>query len=322
MFRTLLVPLDGSPLSETALPLAAAVARRAGAVLHLVHVAHPSATPIFVEGLPVIDEQLHSLGECHDRAYLELVAERLRREGPLEIVTTTLGQLSPGDEAPPVATQLANHAVAVCADLLVMTTHGWGGVTRFWLGSVAEALVRLCPTPVLLLRSSDEEVGTAPATHLRNILVPLDGSARSEAILAPALTLGRLFDASYTLLHVVVPAALGPATPLTAATDFDPERTVREQAEAREQLAIVARRLAAQGAAVETEVVVANQVAPAILGRCRHKDHDLIAMTTAGRSGVQRLLVGSVADKVLRGSAVPLLLHRDPPPAEHDHERS
>jgi nucleotide-binding universal stress UspA family protein len=307
MYHTLLVPLDGSPLGEAALPLAATIARAAAATLHLVHVAHPSATPISVAGLPVIDAELQSLGARHDRVYLEQVAARLQRDGPLAVVTTALDPQTTDDKLLPVSVLLARHAAAVGADLLVMTTHGWGGFTRFWLGSVADALLRLSRVPILLLRAP-EQGATVPPPHIRRVLIPLDGTARSEAILPHALALGALFDASYTLLQVVVPAALGPGAPFTTPPDFDPDRTAREQAAAQDQLATTARRLAAQGATVETDVQLADQVAPAILGACRLHDDDLIALSTAGRSGLQRLLLGSVADKLVRRAEVPLLL--------------
>lgn len=317
MYRTLFVPLDGSPLGEAALPLAALVARRAGATVHLVHVAHPSATPIAIEGLPVIDAQLHSLGARHDKVYLERIAARMQLDGPLAVVTTVLDPHTAEGDLLPVPVLLARHLAAIEADLLVLTTHGYGGFTHFWLGSIADALLRLSPTPILLLRPP--EPGATPrAPHIRRILIPLDDSARSEAILPHALALGTLFGASYTLLRVVVPSALGPSTPLTTPPDFDPDRTAQEQATAQEQLGTLARQLAAQGATVETEVRLAAQVAPTVLAACRYDDDDLIALSTAGRGGLQWLLFGSVADKLLRRSEVPLLLHRDEPPIEQD----
>lgn len=312
MYRTILVPLDGSPLSEEALPAACDIARRSGATLHLCHVTTRTAiAPISVEGLPVIDEHLHSLGSLHDRAYLEQIRDRLMSEHDIPITVAVLDPHATPDHDQPVPCLIARHAMASGAELIVMTTHGRGGLSRFWLGSVADVLVRLSPAPLLLLRTPEGESAAGRPLRVRRILIPLDGSTRSESIVAHALSLGRVLEAELTLLRVVVPAVLGPAAPFTTPTDFDPERTRRDEAAAQRYLDALTQRLEAAGVAVRTRVVVADQVAPTILEACERGGSDLIAMATAGRSGLKRLLIGSVADKVLRRADVPLLLHRD-----------
>jgi nucleotide-binding universal stress UspA family protein len=314
MYRAILAPLDGSALSEKALSIACEIARRSGARLHLAFVTvQAMAAPIFVVGLPVVDDELHSLGRLHDRAYLEQLRDRLSAEHDLPI---TVAVLDSDDDDQTIPSLLAAYAAANGIDLIVMTTHGRGGLSRLWLGSVADALVRLSPAPLLLLRSQEQAEPAKPAPP-RHILIPLDGSARSEEILASALALGQLLRAEYTLLHVIVPALLGPAAPFTTPTDFNPERTDREQAEAERYLEQVAARLREAGATVRTRAVVAGQVASAILEESQREGSDLIAMSTAGRSGIRRLLIGSVADKVLRRAEAPLLLHRDDPPANN-----
>jgi nucleotide-binding universal stress UspA family protein len=312
MFHTILVPLDGSAVSEEALPVACDLARRSAASLDLAHVStRTMAAPIFVEGLPVIDADLHSLGRLHDRAYLEQIRDRLATEHDLPITVSTLDQHTSADHDQSIPWLLARQVVAIGADLIVMTTHGRGGLSRFWLGSVADALVRLSPAPVLLLHVLEGcPIPSRPA-QVRRILIPLDGSERSEAIMAPALALGQLLGAVYTLLRVVVPAVLGPAAPFTTPTDFDPERTSRDEAEAQRYLDTVAGRMEQAGAIVRTRVRVTDQVASAILEESQSERCDMIALSTAGRSGLRRLMIGSVADKVLRRAEVPLLLHRD-----------
>lgn len=312
MYRSLLVPLDGSSLSERALPVACEIARRSGATLHLCHVAtQTSAAPILVEGLPIIDEHLHSLRPLHVQVYLEQIRDRLMAEHDLSITVAVIDSQVAPDQEQTMPWLIARHARSIEAELMVMTTHGRGGISRFWLGSVADALVRLSPTPLLLLRAPEAASVSGQPLRIRRILVPLDGSARSEAIVAHALSLRQVLEADLTLLHVVVPAVLGPAAPFTTPTDFDPDRTRRDEAEAESYLEALAQRLAVEGVAVQTRVVVADQVAPTILAECERGRCDLIAMSTAGRSGLRRLLIGSVADKILRRAEVPLLLHRD-----------
>jgi nucleotide-binding universal stress UspA family protein len=317
MYRSILVPLDGSHASEHALPLAHDLARRSGATLRLVHVhMRATAAPIYVEGVPIVDEQLLSLSAEHERVYLERIRERLTAAHDLPIISEVLDPLDAATPDQPIAAMLANHAAATGADLIVMTTHGRGGLARLWLGSVADALVRASPVPILLLRPAEATAGPDRPPAIRRMLIPLDGSARSEAVVDHALALGQLIRSEYTLLRVVAPLILGAGAPFTAPTDFDPDRTMRLQREAQHELEHIARRLEAVGAQVHTRVLVAEQAANTILDDARQHGIDLIAMSTSGRSGLARLLIGSVADKVLRGADIPLLLYRPVPPDE------
>ena len=193
MYRSILVPLDGSPLSEYALPAACDIARRSGAALRLVHV-HMRATsnPIYVEGLPMIDERLQSLGKDHERAYLERVRDRISAEQGLRVTIALHDLASEAGRDPSIADALAADAAATDTDLIVMTTHGRGGLARFWLGSVADTLIHVSSVPVLSLRPDELAPPIEHPPVFRHILIPLDGSALAEQILEPTLTLGDL----------------------------------------------------------------------------------------------------------------------------------
>ena len=143
--RTILIPLDGSPLGEQALPIGRVLAQRAGAAVHLVHVRNPYQPFYVQEGVPVVDEQLRPLRELHERTYLERVRARLQEEAGVEVQVALLEG--------PTAQTLSAYANTTGSDLIIMTTHGYGGFERFWLGSVADALVRMSGVPVLLRRS-------------------------------------------------------------------------------------------------------------------------------------------------------------------------
>src|SRR5262245_59648445 len=145
MYRNLLVPLDGSPFSEQALPFACGIAQRSGAVLHLVHV-HTRSDTISIEGMPVVDADLHALGREHERTYLAQVRDRLLSSVKLSVISAN------PDNDGSVAGTLARYVAAHQIGLVVMATHGRGGLARAWLGSVADALVRCSPAPLVLLR--------------------------------------------------------------------------------------------------------------------------------------------------------------------------
>lgn len=295
----ILVPLDGSAVSEEAVPVAADLARRTGAPLHLVHVHMPiTADPIHVEGLPVIDENMRSLRRDHEQAYLD----RLREQHALGAAAAAA--LLDG----PVAATVASYAQVNHARLIVMTTHGRSGLERAWLGSVADELVRISPVPLLLVRP-----GSASAVRpLRRVLVPLDGSAVAESILEHAIGLARMdADSELILLDVVQPLASAVWIPdVVAQPEAGDDVTRRQEERAREYLSGLSRRLEASRVRVHARVHVATTIAPAILEMARAEQADVIALATQGRSGFKRLALGSVADKVVRGSAVPVLLFR------------
>jgi nucleotide-binding universal stress UspA family protein len=260
-----------------------------------------TADPIHVEGLPIIDEHMHSLRRDHEQVYLDQASQRLATGVPVSAA------LLDG----PVAATVAAYAKSSGATLIVMTTHGRGGLERAWLGSVADELVRVSPVPLLVVRP---EPGDA-ARSFRRILVPLDGSAVAEAILIHAVGLARLeADSELILLDVVQPIASAvwvPDVALTASVAGG-DVTRRQEERAREYLNGLARRLEASGLRVRTRVQVATAIAVAILDVARDEQADIVALATHGRSGVMRLALGSVADKVLRGSRLPLLLFRPP----------
>lgn len=300
MYRTIMVPLDGSTLGEYALPTALMIARRERATLHLVHVCVVSAPPQ-MRGL-AFDKDEHSL-QARSQMYLDDLAGALTERWEVPIVTSVLDG--------PVAPALRSYATATGAELVVMTTHGRGAVARAALGSVADELVRSLTVPLLLNRPGDEALDLLDSAHERacqRILIPLDGSTLAEAALEPAVALGALFGAEYTLLQAIDPPMLGYA--LTAhAAGIDPAALEVWRGEALAYLRHVAGRLRARGLRVATEVVFGH--APlAITDYTRSHEIDLVALATHGRGGVTRVLLGSVADALVRSSNAPVLVSR------------
>src|SRR5262249_13517360 len=149
-----------------------------------------------------IDPQLRE----RERAYLDGVVQKLTAAAPVPVKSALLDG--------PVVDVLQETAGAVGADLVVMTTHGRGPVSRFWLGSVTDELVRRLPMPLLLVRPHEREPALGPEPRLGPLQVPMDGWALAEQILPAAVELGRLMQARFTLLRVVepfTPAGFGPA---------------------------------------------------------------------------------------------------------------
>jgi nucleotide-binding universal stress UspA family protein len=305
MNPTFVVPLDGSAFAEQALSLAETIAGRAKATLHLVRVHVPMAGGFLAghHALPC-DAEIRA---C-ERDYLEKVAQRIRTGAGVPVTFALVeGAIADG---------LGREAQAVGAGLVVMTTHGRGALSRLWLGSVADRMVRQATVPLLLVRP--REGGACPAAGARqpHILVPLDGSELAEQALGPALAVGRLLGARYTLLQVISPVGrliadqAGCYVPgeLAARELKRLEQALRVQAEA--YLERVARDLRAGSASMQTRVVTHEDPAAAIGEFAGANAVDGIALATHGRGGFARLFLGSVADKVLRTASVPLLVWR------------
>jgi len=298
MLRKVLVPLDGSAFAEQALPMALAIARRAGARVQLVTVRASLQTDL---SLPGAEEYLDGLAGRIE----PVLPGRIDRA----VLTSELGRLEYPLARSTVAEVLAKAAGDLGVDLIVMTTHGRGGIRRAWLGSVADSLLRIAPRPVLLIRPRDEEFGSAIDADrgISHIVVALDGSERAERMFEHARSLGEAFGARYTLLRVLQPLLLTPAAEWSGAITAVPQPV--ENAEAAAQyLEGVAERMRSVGLDVNTCVLESMAPEAAIMEWAETHGADLIALSTSGLGGVRRFLIGSVADKVVRTSTLPVLL--------------
>ena len=308
MYTRILVPLDGSAFSERALSPAKALARRFGATLDLVHVHEPP--PLFGQA-PMYDTQYDAevRRQMHD-AHAALVAG-LAEEGGVRATATFLdGRVVPA---------LRRHAADTRADLIVMTSHGRGGVSRAWLGSVADRLIREVDVPVFLVPATDEYAASTTLSF-RRVLVPVDGSELADGVLEHALAIGAPHETEYHLLTVVSawpPTNLYPSVTPTVGRRNIERFTGEARREAERSLARVAGLLGAHGVRAHAHVIVsAEQPAQAILDFMPKHDIDVVALATRARSGIGRAILGSVADKVLRAAQIPVLVYHVPSTAE------
>jgi nucleotide-binding universal stress UspA family protein len=297
--RTVLVPVDGSPASEHALPLATSIARRAGARVVLAHVYSPLSAPsdpaMFRFSEPVLP-----LGPI--REHLKELTRRLTADGVAARPVVQEGTWA--DEA---LTRIADEERA---DLIVMAagTRGWWD--RLFRPSVTAGIVRRSPCPVLLVPGRGELPDLDWDPPLGRILVPLDQSAWAERLLGPAVAVGTLTGASYDLVHAVRPAPVNAGWSVAYGGAVVEPAVVR-RAEAARYLDSVARRLRIRDGAVRWAVVADDRpAADAIVRHAERTGADLIALATRGRGPVSRLFRGSVAARVARRATVPVLLYR------------
>ena len=284
MFEHILVPLDGTPLAEQALGPAVSLAREEGAHLHLATVER-SANAELEPSIEILDED-----------YLAHVAARVRDAGVSHVSTERLA----GDR---VVDALEAHRREVGAGLTVMCTHGRGAVERAWLGSVADGLVRTSEAPVLLVRAAaagrSRGEDLRAAARFKRVLVALDGSHFSRQSLGPASRLGPMPGTVYVFARIIPGSG----------EDTD-ERQQKNRTLAEAKLDLEVQSFASGGYTVESVTEFAPSVAQGILDLAERHGADVIAIATHGRSGVSRVILGSVADKVIRGADRPVLVVR------------
>jgi nucleotide-binding universal stress UspA family protein len=283
--QRILLPLDGSELAEAVVPVAEALARDYEAEILLLRALTPRES---------FDAEVEAQREAE--AYLARVADGLRDRGARG-VDWKVWYNEPSQA-------IVDAAQANAIDLVTMATHGRSGFERLLVGSVAERVVRRAPVPVLLVRG----VPSASSGAVGRILVPLDGSEVSEAVLPVVAGLAGPFDLTIDLLHAVEP--LTPSVLAEVGSRAD-EILDRRQAEAEAHLRQLADALEARGLRVR-HAVRGGPAAETIRRYGEDEKIGLIAMTTHGRSGLPRLLFGSVAERILRTATVPVLLLKAP----------
>jgi nucleotide-binding universal stress UspA family protein len=200
---------------------------------------------------------------------------------------------------------------------------------------VADWLIRHSDVPVLLARPKETAPDLSAVPVVPRVLIPLDGAELAEQILEPATTLGTLLGADFALVRVIKPMLMGNCDVMRPTPEFESEALLKQlqamheqcRLEAEKHIEDIAKRLREKGLGVRTSVLAREQPAVAILEQAHTDGAGLIAMATHGRGGLARLLLGSVADKVLRGAEIPVLVRRPAPvphvaPAKERHGRA
>jgi nucleotide-binding universal stress UspA family protein len=305
MFQIVMVPLDGSELAESALPFALTLAEQSGGEVHLVQVA--ATLKPFEPSDETEPDGTRSLEGARRRStrYLENVQARIRESRSSVAIRAHVLSGRPAEA-------LFGWILKEGVDQVVMTTHGRGRFQRIWLGSVADGIVRSAPAPVLLWRkegSGPPDLSEQPS--LSRILLALDGTESSESIIPRAEELARLFHASLSLVGVV-PALVRFGSPYIPHAAAEEEARGVRRLRLEERLGRLAEEIRNRGVEVDHEVVFGPTAHEGILAQGSRKGADVVALATRGRGPGTRLLLGSVADKVIRGSPGHVLVHQAP----------
>ncbi len=299
MSSRIIVPLDGSPLAERALPYALALASATGATVTLMQVV-PSS---------------HLMRDYYVRYDASMEAEQAATAGAaLEARARSLSSatlpinayIAVGD----AAEEIVRYAERGGETYIVMATHGRGGILHWAFGSVARKVLTAATVPTLIVRSETEPEHPAQAVTIRNLLVPLDGSTLAEKAVPLARDLARNLGAQVTLVRVVpfLTSLIGSyGEAMLAMNDDGAMEEMRMSA--REYLTKINQTFAAAG--VTSDMVVKQGGAPiALLELLDTKKYDLVVMSTHGRTGAKRWVLGSVAERLVEASHTPVMLVR------------
>jgi nucleotide-binding universal stress UspA family protein len=301
MARLIVVPLDGSSFAEIALPTAFTIARAWNAEIEVVMAHEPIPMPGVDYGYGLWEHR----SKEGAKEYLAQIVARIKDEVGSDVTSTIVVGVA--------AEALERHASSKEADLVVMTSHGRGPLSRMWLGSVTDRFIRRTSTPVLIVRPEEgEEPDLSKEISFDRVLIPVDGSEEGDAILTPALALGRACDSDFVLLHVSGYTEEFASSYLLDTIQMNVETVEEERKKAAEDIDARVERLGAEGVRVTGQVVLDNNPSHGVLHFASENDIDLIAMATHGRGRVARMVLGSVTDKVIRGAHRPVLVCRPP----------
>ena len=291
MFEKILIPMDGSELAELALPYAEEMIGRLGSELTLLHINQGAEDPY---------SHIY-------QAYFEKVADNTRRgierylrkdEGRAVKLDTIILDGHPAE-------QIIDYTDSQGIDLIIMATHGRSGIRRWTVGSVADKVIRVTKQPVLLIRAGSPRPRVLDRGMLKKVLVPLDSSEISEAIIPYVEELAQRLDLELFLLMVQESKYYIPSK-----NAIYPDEYFKSTEEvAKGYLDKVSTQLSLKGISVKSDVLT-GAAAEQILVFADQIDADVIAMATHGRSGVSRWALGSVAENVLHEGTLPLLLIR------------
>ena len=294
-YRTILLATDLSPSAERAAELARSLARRDGATLHVLHVNVLSAEQMQYRGLSGMEAYaLQVVQACRN------TLEDFKDEPGLTLVRAVRNDQSP-------ANAILDYAEEQQADLIVVGSRGLSAVKRFLLGSVASKVVHAAACSVLVAgQDLQEDAKGEGAGSLRRIVASTDLSEASKSGLQQADALAQAHGAALSIVHVMVPPMVNPYDVEIIARRMDLDSGRRALAEFVEGLALRSE---------ATQTVSLGLADQEIVAAAEAQQADLLVVSSTGMSAMGRLLLGSVADKVVRRAHCPVLVHRAQVPA-------
>ncbi|MFZ0452185.1 MAG: universal stress protein [Ignavibacteriaceae bacterium] len=293
MIKHLLVPLDGSPLAESVLPVTAILAKKTETDVTLIHIVEEDP-PEKIHG------QQHLTSPEQAKAYLKSISE-------LKIFKGVKVEIHVHEErVQNIPLSIAEHTNELHQDLIVMCTHGSGGLHEFLFGSIAQKVISIGKKPLLLINPDN----THDNCKFNNFLIPLDGNPEHEGAVHFASWLAKICGAAIHLL-MAIPYFGNMSGKVTASNRFLPGTTSKMMdmiiPDALEYLEKIQKDLTAEGLKV-TSSATRDNPDKAIIDMAKDINADLIIQATHGTMGVEAFWEGSITPRVSKISKIPILL--------------
>jgi nucleotide-binding universal stress UspA family protein len=309
MFDTILVPLDGSQLAECVLPHAAAFARSFNSEITLLRILEKNQTGVSVQLFDLLNWQIQKT-----KATLYLDEIKARFEGlDIRVRTIVLEGL--------VTEGITDYAQKEGMKLIILSSHGRHGLTKWGISSITQKIILSAPTSVLLVQAHqhNNQAGELSAFSLdRRILVPLDGSQRAEHVLPIITQFARDHKPKIHLVHVVHPPEMArQMPPVHEDVDLSDRVVARNREEAEHYLEQVKSRSYLEGISVQTHLITSDHTAAALYQIVEQEHIDLVTLSAHGYSGKHQWPYGSVANNFILYGKVSLLIVQDQP-AKHE----
>ncbi len=304
MYKRIVVPLDGSAVALQVMPYATALAKATDAKLELLEAVtvYPTAMTLPEATPPIEDlEEYQKDRRKEAKARLDGIAKTERKRGLK--VDVLVAEAHPAEAVIAAGEREPDSLIAI-------STHGRSGIGRWVLGSVTDKVVRHATVPTLVVRARNDTV-TSTTPKVKLVILPLDGSTKSETAIPHAIGMAKAMKTGISLVRAISPMAYGDAFADYVPTMYD-DLTAEAEKDVREYLAFQAKCIREQGVTDVSVHTPDGYAATAILDEAGDTGENVVVMATHGRSGVGRWVLGSVADRVVRHSAGPVLVVRPP----------
>lgn len=305
MFDPVMVPLDGSLLAECVLQHVVAIARAFDAKVILLRVLDKKQASEKAQLFDLVNWQINKTGA---KLYLEKISTRLQKSG-LRIETAVLEGL--------VAESITEYALKRGVKLIILSSHGRSGLSRWGISSVTQKIIFSAPTSVLIIRAHQPATSELLEQQYTRLMVPLDGSRRAEYVLPMVTLLARFHRSRVYIVHVVKTPEMARQMPL-AHEDLElSDRIVaRNREEAIRYLDQVRLQSPLEGIEVQTRLLTSDNAAAALHELADKENIDMVALSAHGYSGYNQWPYGSMVNNFILYSKVPLLIVQDLPAKE------
>jgi nucleotide-binding universal stress UspA family protein len=308
MFNTILVPLDGSQLAECVLPHIVAIARSFDAEITLLRMLEKNQASAPAQ---LFDLLYWQINKTKAAAYLEKTKARLQESG-LRARTIVLEGL--------VAEGITEYAQNQGMKLIILSSHGHSGLTQWGISSITQKIILSAPTSVLIVRAHQQDIQAGELSETlvyQRILVPLDGSQRSENVLPIITQLARFHKSQMHLVQVVqTPEMARQMPPAPEDIDLSNRVVARNREEAGHYLEQVKSRSYLEGIAVQTHLITSDNAAAALHQLGEQEHIDMVTLSAHGYSGNHQWPYGSMVNNFIMYGKVPLLIVQDLPTKE------